>query len=564
MSTLGFAILCHTALGRVAQLARHLAERDCPVVIHVDAKVPDREVAALKATLAENWNVRFSPRFRCDWGTWSLVAATNAATTLLLREFANVRHVYLASGSCLPLKPVEELRAFLDAHPRRDFIESVTTEEVDWTVGGLAEERFHLRFPFSWKSQRGLFDRSVEIQRRLGLRRRLPEGIEPHLGSQWWCLTRQTLSAIQQDPRRAEFDRYFRHVWIPDESYYQTLARRYATDVESRSLTLSKFDHQGKPHVFYDDHLALLQRSDCWFARKFWPRADRLYDTFLAASPGPPRPAQPSRIDQVFDRARERRVRGRAGLYMSGRFPSPQIEAGRTAAPYTVCHGFDAVFPGFTDWLSRQTGLPVHGHLFAPDAVEFADGATVVEGNLTDSAVLRDYNPERFLTNLVWATRGRHLVFQHGPSDRQSAVPFMAYDPHAAAWIVTGAWAVPLFHSNRDFADIRREAAILQRIESQMLDQVRAPFARATTQIWTLAEFLAHPMEHLQRVVDQIAGPAAPRVAEVPRMPDLTGLQKFVQNLKNQGMNPFLVGELPEEGDGRADTPARTRPYLVQ
>jgi hypothetical protein len=107
----------------------------------------------------------------------------------------------------------------------------------------------------------------------------LPEGITPHLGSQWWCLTRQTLTAILEDPRRPELDRYFRYVWIPDESYYQTLVRNYGRKIESRSLTLSKFDFQGKPHVFYDDHLQLLRRSDCFVARKVWPRADRLYRT---------------------------------------------------------------------------------------------------------------------------------------------------------------------------------------------------------------------------------------------------------------------------------------------
>jgi hypothetical protein len=104
-----------------------------------------------------------------------------------------------------------------------------------------------------------------------GGRRELPEGITPHLGSQWWCLTRQTLSAILEDPRRRELDRYFKYVWIPDESYYQTLVRNYGRRIESRSLTLSKFDFQGKPHVFYDDHLHLLRRSDCFVARKVWP-----------------------------------------------------------------------------------------------------------------------------------------------------------------------------------------------------------------------------------------------------------------------------------------------------
>ena len=47
------------------------------------------------------------------------------------------------------------------------------------------------------------------------------------MGSQWWCLTRATLRAILRDPDRPALARYFRGVWIPDESYFQTLARRH-------------------------------------------------------------------------------------------------------------------------------------------------------------------------------------------------------------------------------------------------------------------------------------------------------------------------------------------------
>src|SRR5690606_19607968 len=143
----------------------------------------------------------------------------------MLRDFPQVRHVYLASGSCLPLRPVEELRTYLDERPRTDFIESVTTADVGWTVGGLNYERFTLRFPFSWRKHRWLFDGYVRLQRLLGVRRSMPSGVVPHLGSQWWCLTRQTLSAILDGPEREEYDRYFRKVWIPDESYFQTLVR---------------------------------------------------------------------------------------------------------------------------------------------------------------------------------------------------------------------------------------------------------------------------------------------------------------------------------------------------
>ena len=564
--SLGFVMLCHTALGRAAQVARHWSTRGCPVVIHVDKRVRAKAYDRLRADLADLTDIRFSPRFACEWGTWGLVAATQAASAMMLRDFPGVRHVYLASGSCLPLRPVEELVAYLDERPRTDFIESVTTEDVGWTIGGLNIERFTLRFPFSWRKQRRLFDAYVRLQRLLGFRRRVPAGLVPHLGSQWWCLTRQTLSAILDDPEREQWDRYFRRVWIPDEGYFQTLVRLYSSDVESRSLTLSKFDFQGKPHIFYDDHLQLLRRSDCFVARKIWPHADRLYATFLSDELRNQARAEPNpgKIDRLFAKAVERRTKGRAGLYMQSRFPNSDWENGMTAAPYSVFEGFSDLFENFDLWLGKVAGSRVHGHLFAPDRAEFAGGETIYNGALSDSASLRDYDPRAFLVSLIWNTRGERQCFQFGPNDRQKIGSFLARDPNAQISVISGGWAVPLFRSNLNFGDIRREAARLQKIEAEHLDVLRSVKAKARVRIWTLADFVENPMEPLQAIIDEISPRSLRRLTEAPRMADLTGFGQFLQNLRNQGMQPVLMGDFPAGDDPRNATTRRGRPYLVK
>jgi len=137
-----------------------------------------------------------------------------------------------------------------------------------------------LCFPFGWKQQRWLFGTAVRLQRAFGLKRPVPQGITPHLGSQWWCLTRATVSAILTDPKRSIYDQYFRWVWIPDKSYFQTLVQGHSAWVESRSLTLAKFDTNRKPHIFYDDHLEVLRRLGCLVARKIWDGAEQLYTDF--------------------------------------------------------------------------------------------------------------------------------------------------------------------------------------------------------------------------------------------------------------------------------------------
>jgi len=564
--TVGIVMLVHTALDRAQQVARHWVAAGCPVVIHVDKEVSKDTYLEFVRSLADLPDVRFSKRHKCGWGTWGIVAGTQAASELILREFPDVSHVFLASGSCMPLRPVKELRRYLESKPRTDFIESATTADVPWTVGGLDHERFTLRFPFSWRKNRYLFDRYVALQRLVRFKRKIPQGIVPHMGSQWWCLTRQTLSAILQDPEREVFDRYFKRVWIPDESYFQTLARLYSTNIESRSLTLSKFDFQGKPHIFYDDHLQLLRRSDCFVARKIWPHATRLYDTFLNADPTVMKGAEPNpgKIDRIFAKAVDRRTRGRPGLYMQSRWPNPDWENGITCARYSVFEGFAELFEDFEPWLAKVTGARTHGHLYAPDRVAFNGGQDFFNGGLTSSATLRDYHPQMFLTNLLWNTRGERQAFQFGPHDTQDISWMIAKDPNAHVAVVSGAWAVPLFQSNRNFADLREEAARLQRIENKHLDALRSPYAKARVKIWTMADFIDAPMEALQGIIDEMSDKTPQRLKEAPKMHNLDGFGRFLQNLKNQGMHPYLMGDFPVENAPQNRKPQARKPYLVR
>ncbi|MDX8353023.1 beta-1,6-N-acetylglucosaminyltransferase [Cognatiyoonia sp. IB215182] len=563
--SVGVIMLVHTAFDRAEQMVRHWVDGGCPVVVHVDSKVDQQSYDSFAQALGVMDNVLLCKRHRCEWGGWGLVAASQAAATLMLDSFPDVRHVYLASGACLPLRPVTELCAYLEAHPDTDFIESATTADVPWPVGGLDRERFTLLFPFSWKKQRWLFDKFVRLQQLVRFRRKLPEGVVPHMGSQWWCLTRQTLRAILDDPQRGVFDRFFRHVWIPDESYYQTLVRRHATRIESRSLTLSKFDFQGKPHIFYDDHAPLLMRSGCFVARKAWPYAEGLYRAFPRKATDLPTLQEPdtARIDRIFASAVDRRLRGRHGLYMQSRFPNRDHENGLAAAPYSVFQGFDDIVPDFAQWLAKRTGAEVHGHLFAKDRAQFASGAPLDRGGLSDSARLRDYNGRMFLTNLIWNGRETHQCFQFGPADTQDIRWMLAKDTQARIWVVSGAWAVPLFLSGRSAGEVRAEAARLQRIEHKFLNALRAPHARARIQIMTLAEFVEAPTEVLQSIIDEIAGHRGSAVTALPQMADLQGLAGFLQDLKNQGMHPFLTGQFSAQQAPTADRSAIPKPYVV-
>jgi hypothetical protein len=189
----------------------------------------------------------------------------------------------------------------------------------------------------------------------------------------------------------------------------------------------------------------------------------------------------------VFAGALERRTRGRPGLYMQSRFPRGGWENGKSAAPYFIYEGFADLVEDWAEWLGGLPNVRVHGHLYAPDRAEFAEGHTEFAGALSDIATLRDYNPVAFLTNLVWNTRGERQCFSFGPADNQEITGFVASDPNARVCVVSGAWMVRLLAEDLAPRDLRRRAAALQAVEAAHIDALRDAQTKARVRIWTLA-----------------------------------------------------------------------------
>ncbi|TKW66495.1 MAG: glycosyl transferase [Paracoccus denitrificans] len=545
---IGVVFLCHDELHVAAGMVRTWREGGAAVAIHVDRRTGEAAYDNMRRSLADLGDIAWVDRQECDWGMFSMVEATQIASQTLLDRFENVTHVLVASGSCLPLRPIPELCDYLTRHPRVDFIESVSALDVGWTVGGLNIERFQMYYPVSWRKHRWLFDRLVDLQRLIGFKRKPPADLVPHLGSQWWCLTRETVARILDDPRRKEFDRFFRWTWVPDESYFQTLVRHHSTRIESRSLTLSSFDDRGKPYILYGDHGDMLASSRCFIARKIWPGAQELLDRFPEdAGPDFARDEpDPARIERMINSAVARRHIGRPGLYMQTRFPRKDRENGKTASPYAVLQGFTDLFPDFENWLQARVDADVHGHLFSPDGAEFAGRPAIGPGGLSTFPESRDYDPFGFLTSLIRITE-RPQVFQFGPRDSQALNWFMVTDPNAIIRVVTGAWVVPLMHSDMPFDDIRRVAARLQRIELAQLSILRSVWVKANVEIWELSDFAARPGAMLQRVVrDLNPGQALwPLYDQQPVQRDLEQIGRFLQRLRNAGLQPRLMGDFP-------------------
>lgn len=534
--SIGMALLVHNQLHRAEALVRALVGAGCKVSIHVDAKVPDDDYTSFFQSLNSFDGVVFAPRVHCEWGRFSLVAAQLSTAETLLKAFSDVSHVVLISGSCLPNRPLSELNAFLARHPDTDFIESVVVGGMNWIKGGLEAERFSLFFPLSFIKHRRRFDALVWLQRKLRVRRKLPAGLVPYIGSQWWALTRKTLDAILNDPQRPAYDRFFKLSWIPDESYFQSLARKHSRKIKSRSLTYARFDFRGKPMVFYDDHARFIEHLDSFFLRKVWHAADALYETLLdtARTPAPRNPDMAVAFQASIARAESRWLKGREGLFMQGR--APRLIDLNTAAPYTVLSGFDHVFKDLAPWLHQHTGIVLHEHIWSKDKAKFAQAGALLKRNMASSRRIRDNNAEGFLLNFIWNHADDDPIFNFDPNTSPSLAKFIAKDSNARVYHIRSAWLLGLQREGPQDIEILREKVQKMALKEQV--QLAALEAgKAEIHIITLAEIYAQP----GAVMEGLLMALRPRMANInrdlPAFKPHKGLKDYVEFLKDSGLN---------------------------
>ncbi len=271
MAKIAFILLCHKDPDAIIKQAQSLTAVGDYMSIHFDARANPAHFARIRKALADNPNVTFArKRVKCGWGEWSLVEATINAVKAAVDAFPRATHFYMLSGDCMAIKSAEYAHEFLDRR-ECDYIESFDYFQSDWIKTGWKEERLLYRHWFNERTQKRRFYWMFEAQKRLGLKRRIPEDLEIMIGSQWWCLRRRTIEWIlDMIKRRADVMAFFRSTWIPDETFFQTLVRHLVPEheIESRTLTFLMFSDYGMPVTFYNDHYDLLLSQDFLFARK--------------------------------------------------------------------------------------------------------------------------------------------------------------------------------------------------------------------------------------------------------------------------------------------------------
>ncbi len=329
MAKIAFILLCHRNPEAIIRQARRLTARGDYIAIHFDARAGNEAFATIRDGLADNDRATFARRVKCGWGEWSLVQATLNALVAAERAFPRATHFYMVSGDCMPIKSAEYLHDFLDRNDR-DFIESFDYFNSGWIKTGLREERLIYRHFVNERKHKALFYALLGLQQKLGLKRDIPHDLQMMIGSQWWCLRRETIEKVLEFVRhRRDVVRFFRTTWIPDETFFQTIVRNIVPhgEIESRTLTFLMFSDYGMPVTFYNDQYDFLLSQDFMFARKISPEAHalkaRLGDLYASGRTDFDVSGEGRRLYQYL------RVKGREGRRFAPRFWEQESTLGR-------------------------------------------------------------------------------------------------------------------------------------------------------------------------------------------------------------------------------------------
>jgi len=279
MAKIAFILLCHKDPEAIILQATQLTATGDYLAIHFDARAKKTDFVKIQQGLRSNPNVVFAAkRIKCGWGEWSLVQATLSALRAAETTFARATHFFMLSGDCMAIKSSQYAHEFLD-NDDADFVESFDYFESDWIKTGFKEERLIYRHLFNERKHKRLFYSGVRLQQKLGLARKVPEDLQMMIGSQWWCLRRQTIEwVLKFCTERRDVMKFFKTTWIPDETFFQTLVHHLIpkTEIRTRSLTFLMFSDYGMPVTFYNDHYDLLLGQNFLFARKISPDAKEL------------------------------------------------------------------------------------------------------------------------------------------------------------------------------------------------------------------------------------------------------------------------------------------------
>jgi hypothetical protein len=244
-----YLILAHKNPFQLARLVAILTHPNAHFVIHVDGRVEKKIFTEFSKNCQET-NIHFlQNRYLSTWGSFELIQATLEGLTYIRKEFATSDRVVFLSGQDYPIKSLDFIIKYFESNPNTIYIEHFKIPFSNWHNGGIS------RFPF--------YDR-ISMQ------------LDIYGGSQWMSFPVYAILVIMDFlETNPEYEEYFRYVFVPDESFFQTLFlncgnTHITQNLKNDSLHFVNWKQSHMhPAILTEDDFQTILFNKALFARKF-------------------------------------------------------------------------------------------------------------------------------------------------------------------------------------------------------------------------------------------------------------------------------------------------------
>lgn len=252
-------------------LVNRLKSQGADVLVHLDRKV-NKSLSDITMPGAPSFDTLplIAKRKDVNWGGFGMIRATLA---LLDAASDAYDYYYLCSGQDYPVRSVDWLKGRLAALGG-DFIEAAPMPRDDkpmkWIAWRWNGRISHEHWEFKCKTERFLnIVKPPPFE--------MTFGMKAYAGSQWWCLSRETIRAIMAYRETTPlYDRYMRWTHCPDETYFQTLAARFSKQIHPKMTAVYGLYNRMHPEDIGEHHFPDLSMKPYFMARK-WSKSSLAY-----------------------------------------------------------------------------------------------------------------------------------------------------------------------------------------------------------------------------------------------------------------------------------------------
>ncbi|QCR22499.1 beta-1,6-N-acetylglucosaminyltransferase [Pontibacter sp. SGAir0037] len=260
-------IMAHKEPAQVERLVKALLHDDADIYIHISTNSAIEPFEYLKlidhVRLIQN-------RLDVRWGSYKFTKAIIESTREILQTGIAYDFINLISGQDYPIKPVDKIHKFLEAHIGRSFIYD-EPEGSDWWSHAITRvEKYHTT-NFEFKGQ-------YRIQAFINWllpKRKFPLPMELYGGSNstWWTISIESAEyLVQFFDNHPELRRFAYFSWGSDEFLVATILMNspYRDKMICHNYRYIDWSDGGAhPVILTTKDLAGIKASDCLFARKF-------------------------------------------------------------------------------------------------------------------------------------------------------------------------------------------------------------------------------------------------------------------------------------------------------